>query len=381
MVRKRILVVNIGTEIGGIEKCLLNFLKYLNTRNCEVDLLFWKPSGPLFPYIPKNMKVLENPGPGPIRKIIKMTPFQVKIQHLLLYFWYKIWQRRGMEWKALPMLKDNYDVAISYCQNGISPYYVIDKVNAKEKYMFYHHGSYDKSEPERQVDAKYYSEFNRIITVSNTNKQMLEGYFPLLSDRIIAIHNLIDENSILAMSNEEKKCFSKSIALKLITVGRLSSEKGQLFALSVAKELMKRNVSFEWIFVGDGPLKQECIEYCKENKLEDFCRFIGAKRNPYPFVMQADVYVQTSTIEADPTTIHEAKVLRKPIVASNIPAINEATVGYCNYKVCDFDSVAFADAILDIANQGENRNDRFVSVNSDSVQKLDCLLNFNRRIL
>ena len=56
---KKILVVNIGTEIGGIEKCLINFLRYLETRECDVDLMFWKPAGPMFKYIPDSMHILK----------------------------------------------------------------------------------------------------------------------------------------------------------------------------------------------------------------------------------------------------------------------------------------------------------------------------------
>ena len=59
---KKILVVNIGTEIGGIEKSLIDFLKYLDTRKCQVDLLLWKPAGPLFMQIPKSVNVLERSG-------------------------------------------------------------------------------------------------------------------------------------------------------------------------------------------------------------------------------------------------------------------------------------------------------------------------------
>ena len=368
---KKVLVVNIGTEIGGIEKCLINFLRYLDTRDCQVDLLLWKPAGPLYVQIPKSVHVLDRPGPGSLKEICKLKPLKEKIVKLCTYISYKRWKQKGQPWKALPNLKEQYDIAISYCQNGHSPYYVLDNVNAEKKYMFYHHGSYEKDKLSYEYDKITYPRFDKIITVSQANKEMLLKYFPDLKSRFEVIHNLIDEDSIIEKANEPIVCFENLDALKIATVGRLSTEKGQQFALQVALQLKKRGVSFEWVFVGDGPEREADVQFAMQNDLLDCCHFVGAKENPYPYIKQADIYVQTSFVEADPTTIHEAKVLRKRIIASDIPAIREAVEGLEFAKTLKLNVDIFARWIECMPNINDCSYVEKGVINVRTIEKLD----------
>lgn len=370
---KKILVVNIGTEIGGIEKCLINFLKYLDTRNCYVDLLLWKPAGPLFSQIPKSVSVLDRLGVGSFKEICKIKSFKEKLERIKIYMKYKKYGKKGQAWKALPIREDEYDIAISYCQNGYSPYYVLDNVKASKKYMFYHHGSYEKSEKEYEYDKVAYLQFDKIITVSRANKNMLLKYFPELENRIEVIHNLIDDKSIIEKAKEPLECFRKQDVLKITTVGRLSAEKGQQFALKVAHALKNRGINYEWIFVGDGPEKEIDDKYVEENQLHENCYFVGSKENPYPYIQQADVYVQTSSVEADPTTIQEAKVLNKKIIASDIPAICECLEGVLVAETVPLDVDMFTKKIEDVLNNiklpfNVNRN-----INTESMAAMDIV--------
>ena len=373
---KKILVVNIGTEIGGIEKSLIDFLKYLDTRKCQVDLLLWKPAGPLFMQIPKSVNVLERPGVGSIKEIYKIKAVKEKIKRIKAYLKYKKLEKKGQAWKALPIREKGYDIAISYCQNGHSPYYVLDNVKALKKYMFYHHGTYEKNDKEYELDKVEYSRFNKIITVSRANKKMLLNYFPELEDKIEVIHNLIDEKAIHEKAEETVKCFKKQNELKITTVGRLSAEKGQQFALQVAVELKNKGIDFEWIFVGDGPEKENYIKYVKENELQEYCYFIGNRENPYPYIQQADIYVQTSFVEADPITIKEAKILNKKIIASNIPAICEALEGVKSAEIVSLDVAAFVENIeTTFSNINISCNEK-IDINEKSKELMDKLLEF-----
>lgn len=370
--KKKILVINIGTEIGGIEKSLINFLRYLETRNCDVDLIFWKPAGPMFQYIPNSMHILNRLGPGSIKEIIKCNSIKV-IPKLFYYAVYRIGKQLGREWKMVSKIQKKYDVAISYCQNGLSPYFTIDKVKADKKYMFYHHGSYEKTRKEEHLDRIYYPKFSKIIAVSESSRKMLLSVFPELEEKIISIHNLVDTDNILNKSKADIDCFSNRNAIKICTVGRLSEEKGQLFSLEVAKKLEEKNAEFEWIFVGDGPTKEACDNFVIQNSLQHKCKLIGEKNNPYPYIRQADVYVQTSYIEADPITIQEAKVLDKLIVASDIEAVRESLKGYQKGDVCEFDDEKFAEKILEILQNKIEIKRENILINLETIQKFDNL--------
>ena len=51
--------MSIGTNIGGIERSLIEFLKFISTQNCDVELYLWQDPGPLFERIPSNVKIIE----------------------------------------------------------------------------------------------------------------------------------------------------------------------------------------------------------------------------------------------------------------------------------------------------------------------------------
>ncbi len=317
---KKIFIMNISTDLGGIEKSLIDFLEFLSNEPYEIDLALWKKRGPLFSSIPSGINVIESVGVGRLRDIRKKKWYK-RPSAYLRYLLFKIAKLFGNEFKIVPKIKKKYDIAISYCQNGYSPYYVIDKVTACKKYLWYHHGSYEKDGWVKRRDCKYYLKYDKVITVSNSNKEMLAKHFP--SVQIEVIPNLINKERIVNLANENIDVFNSFKGLKITTVGRVCEEKGQLFSIKVANELKKQNVAFRWLFVGDGEGMLDCKKLIEQLGLKEECLFVGAKENPYPYIKQADLYVQTSYVEAECITIKEAIILNKIIIASDLPAIRE----------------------------------------------------------
>lgn len=375
---KKILVMNIGTELGGIEKSLIEFLRFITSKDCEVDLVLWKKRGPLFEKVPESVNIIENIGPGEFHAIVNSHGLQ-KIGKIINYIKFKIFAAYGKAWKTLPQMRGKYDIAISYCQNGYSPYYVIDKVSADKKYLWYHHGSYEKIGREKEKDRYYFEKYDAIISVSKANKMMLSKHFPELSEKIIVIHNLLNEKEICLKANEEIDIFNNKSGCRIVTVGRLSQEKGQLIAIEVARILKESAFEFFWVFVGDGPERERCDEKVREYHLESNCAFIGAQLNPYAYINQADIYVQTSMVEADPVTIQEAKILEKPIIASDIPAIREAMEGVVNGRICEINEEKFAKEICGFYEENKRKtigNLKKDKIRRDSEMKISSLMKF-----
>src|SRR5207245_6286319 len=62
----------------------------------------------------------------------------------------------------------------------------------------------------------------------------------------------------------------------------------------------------------------------RELHLESCVRFVGLRRNPYPFIKHADLLVLPSRNEAFPNVVLEAIALGTPVVATNCtPALSE----------------------------------------------------------
>lgn len=345
----RILVMSFGSDAGGIEKSLIAFLHYLCQKGASVDLYLWRKPGILFDQIPKEVNVISfDARPGSLGQCIKSKR---PVRRVLWYLKTRLYRLLGCEIKAFVPFPGEYDIAVSYCQNGYSPRYVIDRVKARKKYLWYHHGSYEGGKRQKSTDAKYYAAYDRIIAVSHACKQMLLENFPSLAPKMTVVHNLLDLQQIREMAKEASDiaCLSENSGRKIVTVGRLSPEKGQTLAIETARLLKQKGLAFTWIFVGDGPWRAQCERLVQRYGLEACCIFVGAQSNPYPFIKWADLYVQPSVIEADPLTVAEALVLGRLVIASDIAPMREALQnGQCGILVPRTAS-AFCDAVLQYA--------------------------------
>lgn len=318
---KKIIVFSHGNDAGGIERSMIEFLKFItsDSRN-KVDIYLWKSNERLRSMLPSGLDLIDRRlSPYAIRECRTFSRFYeyTKFRFLRLF---------GLETKSFKTIDDCYDIAISYTQVGYSPYYVIDRVKARKKILFYHHGSYDKTGIDKRRDLRYYSKFDAIVTMSEANVTMLSAHFPELKGKIVCIGNLIDPEEIAIKATEQIEDYNLN-ALKeplITTVARISEEKGQKIAFEAARILKNEGYEFRWFFVGVGPDLKDCKSFLVENNLSDVCIMAGYRKNPYPFMKAADIYVQPSLVESYSITIREAAVFGCPVIASSLPAVEEA---------------------------------------------------------
>lgn len=346
---RKILVLNNDLDFGGIQKSLITFLDFLdNSGNCEVDLMLWKKDGPLQKMLPKNTQIIfQNYGPSlaDVRKehniVNQITLF---FQYVKFIFYARVLQK---PWLFYSPLTKHYDAVVSFTHSGYPRFFAIDRVSATDKYLWFHHGSYNASPTDKGTDRKYYEKFNKIITVSSSNRDMLADHFPELKDKLFVIPNILNATAINALAAEPFKKMDKSTgSYNFVTVSRFSQEKGLDLAINIAFELKERGLKFRWFFVGDGDLFFSTKELAEEKKVGDVCVFVGSKENPYPYFKHADLYVQTSYVEAHPITLCEALILRKLIITTDLPSTRELLQDGHLGILCKPDAGIFAGEIL-----------------------------------
>ena len=357
--KKRILIMSFGSDAGGIERSLIEFLRFLESRQkFEISLYLWRKPGILFNQLPISVNILnQRLVPGRITEFKEYRGIFKKFGYVLWYLLFRISTLLNLKTLAFKKMKDRYDIAISYCQNGYSPYYIIDKVQADKKYIWYHHGTYERRGSLKRIDEQYFRKYDNIIAVSNACKIMLEKSFPGLSSKILVIPNLIDRETILRKAELPLKDRDNTAeTLKIVTVGRLAPEKGQMLALNAARILHENNISFQWYFVGDGEDFRACQDFISVHHMKEVCFLTGATQNPYSYMKMANIYVQPSLIESECLTIKEAKYLKKLIIATNIPAINEVLEDGKYGILCEPNAESFAHAILNMISDTNIRN-------------------------
>jgi glycosyltransferase involved in cell wall biosynthesis len=131
----------------------------------------------------------------------------------------------------------------------------------------------------------------------------------------------------------------------MVSVGRLSTQKGFDLALEAANVLKSRGREFLWIIIGDGPERANLEAQIAEGGLQQDVILHGQDNNPYAYMAGADLYVQTSRFEGFATTLSEAVVLEKPMVSTTFSGVDQQIVDGKNGLLTAFDKNALADRI------------------------------------
>ena len=106
-------------------------------------------------------------------------------------------------------------------------------------------------------------------------------------------------------------------AKQLISVGRLTYQKGFDMLCEVAKEVLKDNPEWKWIILGDGEDKEKLESKIKEYNLQGKLILKGKVSNVEDYYKNSSLYVMTSRFEGLPMTLLEAKSYKLPIVSFN----------------------------------------------------------------
>ena len=102
-----------------------------------------------------------------------------------------------------------------------------------------------------------------------TNKISLNGYWDFMPDY---------ENSYIEKLPEKSSDLNKK---KLVSVGRLSPEKGYMDLLKIYNLLHKKHPEWTLDIVGDGVEKDRMIKYIEEHNLKDFVTLHGYQTKDY----------------------------------------------------------------------------------------------------
>lgn len=181
---------------------------------------------------------------------------------------------------------------------------------------------------------------NGIIVNSEQNKRHFIEVAGIDAKDIKVIYSGIDVDEFTnAQKNQQKKD-----KLVIGAVGRLSPEKGHIYLMKALTYL--RNINFECLIVGDGPLRSELETFVIDEKLTNNVIFLGFQKNVAEIMDRMDIVVMPSLNETFGITIVEAFALKKMVIASDVGGIPELV----SHKITGLlfpakDSQALAEAI------------------------------------
>lgn len=367
--KKNLLFVMNNLNCGGAEKALISLLETIDYSLYNVDLFLFKHEGLFFSKIPKQVNLLEEPFEykyfdmsikTAITDCIKKGKLQVALSRLCAGYIFNTENNRSRceqrVWKymskTLNRINKKYDVAIGYLEKN-PIFFCIDKVDANKKIGFIHN-DYDKLGMDPTIDKKYFTKLDSIVTVSEECAEVLKQRFPMYKQKIDVMYNIVSPHMIKNMSLEKTDINYKGI--KLVSVGRLNYQKGFELAIEACKILVGSGYDLKWYVIGEGEERGKLEKMIEENDLQEVFLLLGIKENPYPFIKEADVYVQSSRFEGKSIAIDEAKILHKPIVVTNFSTATDQIKHKENGLIVDMNPQSIYKGIKQLIDNKELRN-------------------------
>ena len=112
---------------------------------------------------------------------------------------------------------------------------------------------------------------------------------------------------------------------RLVCVGRLCEQKGQLILLEAVRQLGERGVCFELVLAGDGEMRSELERQISVYGLQEQVRITGwiSSQQVRVELQAARAMVLPSFAEGLPVVIMEAMALERPVVSTTVAGIPE----------------------------------------------------------
>lgn len=361
--KKKILFVNGHLNVGGVEKSLIDILKNLDYEKYAVDLILFEDLGDYFCELPKevNVKFINlNSTYGStiecLKKSLRKKDYFTFFMKIILILSNKIDQDFLSVAKFLLDVNKKYDCAIAF-RVGFCAEFVSYCVNAKEKYVWWHHGECKYTKKTKERINKTFKNFNKVVSVSDGCKTMIENYFDNLKDKIVVIPNMIDINQIQNKAKLFDPYSNDNSTYKIVSVGRLSSEKNMKNIVYISKELIKNNFTdFTWYIVGDGAEYDTIKQLILENNLEECIKMVGSQNNPYPYIYYSSLMVHPSYVESQCLTVLEAFTLSIPCIVSESIGPKEFVKNGINAVLTSHDPKDIANQIINLLNNEEMIN-------------------------
>ena len=342
MEKKSIAFVMDTMAVGGVEKALIELLKAFDYSRYNVTLWLKNDSGPLHNQIDTRVKIEYWECKNTRDTLLK----QLKQGKLISFFrgvFYRICSRIHLSEydlnafysvKSLPQCSDHcYDCVIAY--QVLSPAVVANALYRFRglKKVLWVHGRNVRPQSLNVFFDKEYCKFDFIACVSESTRTEFSHDFPKAKKKTAVFYNLLPVDEILEKSKAPIDVSLTNTAI--VTVGRLSPEKGQQMIPQTTRLLLDVGYDVYWYLVGDGALRETVESEIQKYDVAEHVILLGTQMNPYPYIKNCDIYVQTSFSEGYCTTTMEAKILRKPIVTTDAPGMREQFVSGENGLIVD----------------------------------------------
>lgn len=195
---------------------------------------------------------------------------------------------------------------------------ICTSVNNTAKFIFHEHDPEITDSYSYGTILKFAVKFGTVVSVSDFMKQILMQY-NISEDIIITLRNFVDTNRFIPKPKSSIGHNAKKVEVGFI--GRLVKRKGWEDILELAQILKNQNVIFK--VIGSGENENLFKRSIKENLLEEVIILEGSSFDMPNTLHSIDLLVMPSSLESSGLIHIEAQACGVPVIAYDIPGVNE----------------------------------------------------------
>lgn len=223
--------------------------------------------------------------------------------------------------------------------HGLSPKFCLDNIKS-ETYIQYIRSDLKKCDQNHKAQnqiKKYGSRINNYICVSQTALDSFRQLFPEIKHKGKRIYNLLEADVIQQKSKEIISDISwDNSFINVLTVCRIQDKSKGIYRMAkILTEFLNKGYKIKWYVIGGGVDYIKFNKHLIKNNLSDDMILLGSKSNPYPYIKQADLIAVLSYYEGLCGVVNEAKILERPLIATEFSGIREQITEGVNGFIVD----------------------------------------------
>ena len=323
---KKILFYASGVGVGGVEKVLLQVLKEIDKSKYDIKLGLNNA----------NENYFENEIPSEINykymvplEIIERTKrYREKKKNIIykILYSYMLWYEKYIAKKNFLKFAEDREILIDFKSGDFLR--LVNLFKNKKKIVWLH-GELSNLVKFKKNEKKFKRNLfqcDKIVLISNEMKRLFEEKLSDLKEKTELIYNPFDFKNIKekAENLSEKTIESKKLLNNkyFLMVARIDLKSKDFFTLLKAfKEFSNKNSEYKLFLLGDGNKieKEKVLNKIEELELNNKVFLLGARKNPYPWIKNAKILIQSSNYEGLPTVLIEGLILEKLIISTDCP--------------------------------------------------------------
>ncbi len=345
---KRVLFHYPILNVGGAEKSSLRMIRGLCDRGWQVTLVLTTGGGALEPEIDPRAIVIRL-RPRAFGDRFKAARGGIsKLRALPDLLGYGAMRVIGAA-RMVPFLFRRYDAAAVLLM-GTSSRFVRSVVRARTRAIWIR-SDLSGADPTGRVTTALRSaaaDIDIFICVSEVSRKSLVEAVPEAREKDVVIYNILDADTIRALAVAAPAPFTRAPdgGVMILSVCRLSDHaKGLIRMACVCRALKKAGHKFHWYIAGEGRDRARLEAEIASLDIGDCMTLLGSLQNPFPAYQAADVVAMLSNYEGLCGVVNEARVLEKPVIATQVSGIDEQLLDESNGLVVDQDDQSIIDGL------------------------------------